>query len=125
MAERYNQAKLIFGELEIVCDTFKTSFKKDTEELTACNSSSPYETTFGKKTVEAEASKVNPALRKQVQKLFDDDVVADLISYDYDENTGDLVTDDFLRGAYIKEISKDTANKPFDIKFGVRNKKEE
>lgn len=125
MAERYNQAKLMFGDVEIVCDTFKTSFKKDTEELSACNSTSPYDTKIKGETVEAEASKVNPAQRKQLKKLYDNDTTADLISYDYDEKTGDLVTDDFLKGAYIKEISKDTANQPFDVKFGVRTHKKE
>ena len=68
---RYNQSQLMFGDLEIVCGGFKTSFKTDTEDLTATNSSSPYDTSFGNDTIEAEASDVDPALRKQLKRLWE------------------------------------------------------
>ena len=125
MAEtvRYNQAQLLFGELEIICGSFKTSFKTDTEELTATNSTSAYDTQFGKDTVEAEASDVDPALRKTIKKMWSENIRDVLVSYDFDEQTGDLIEDDVLYGAYIKEISKEDANKPFSIKFGARGYK--
>lgn len=120
---RYNQAQLMFGDLEIICGSFKTSFKTDSEELTATNSTSAYGTQFGKDTVEAEASDIDPALRKQLKKLWADNVVDTLVSYDFDEQTGDLIEDDVLYGAYIKELSKEDANKPFSIKIGARGYK--
>lgn len=122
---RYNQAQLMYGDLEIVCDSFKTSFKKDSEDLTATNSSQAYDTQFGKETVEAEASDIDPALRKDLKKLYDNNARLTLASYDFDEATGNLVEDDVLYGAYIKEISKENANKPFSVKFGATGHKKQ
>lgn len=122
---RYNQAILMYGDLEIVCGSFKTSFKKDSEDLTATNSSNAYDSQIGKETVEAEASDIDPALRKQIKKLYDANTKDTLASYDFDENTGNLIEDDVLYGAYITEISKDDANKPFSIKFNAPNHKKQ
>ena len=122
---RYSQSQLMFGDLEIVCDSFKTSFKKDSEDLTATNSSTPYGTTFGKETIEAEASDIDPALRKAIKKLYEQQVEDTLASYDFEESTGNLIEDDVLYGAYIKEISKENANKPFSIKFGAKGYKKQ
>ena len=115
----------MFGDLEVVCGGFKTSFKKDSEDLTATNSSSAYDTTFGKETVEAEASDIDPNLRKPLMKLFDANQKLTLATYDFDEDTGNLVEDDVLYNAYIKEISKEDANKPFSVKFGATSKKKQ
>ena len=120
---RYNQSQLMFGDVEIICGGFKTSFKTDTEELNATASSSAYDTQFGKDTVEAEASDIDPALRKTLKKLWANKTRATLASYDFDEDTGDLIEDDVLYGAYIKEISKEDAVKPFSVKFGARGYK--
>ena len=122
---RYNQSQLMFGDLEIVCGSFKTSFKVDTEELSATNSKNAYDTTFGKETIEAEASDINPALRKALKKLYDAQTRDTLSTYDFNEDTGDLVEDDVLYGAYIKEISKEDANKPFSVKFGATKSKKQ
>ena len=124
-SQRYNQSQFMFGDLEVVCGGFKTSFKKDSEDLTATNSSSAYDTTFGKETVEAEASDIDPNLRKPLMKLFDANQKLTLATYDFDENTGNLVEDDVLYNAYIKEISKEDANKPFSVKFGATTKKKQ
>ena len=120
---RYNEAQLMFGDLEIICGSFKTSFKTDTEDMTATNSRNAYDTSFGKETVEAEASDIDPALRKTIKRLYDANVKDTLASYDFDEATGNLVEDDVLYGAHITEISKEDANKPFSIKFGARSHK--
>ena len=122
---RYNQSQLTFGDLEIVCGGFKTSFKTDSEELTATNSSSPYGTKFDKDTIEAEASDIDPNLRKTIKRLWSSKTVDILTTYDFDEDTGNLVEDDVLYGAYIKEISKEDANKPFSVKFGARGYKKQ
>ena len=122
---RYNQSVLMFGDVEIVCGSFKTSFKLDSEELTATNSSSAYGTTFGKETVEAEASDIDPALRKTLKRKMDAKTRDTLSSYDFDEDTGDLIEDDVLYGAYIKEMSKENANNPFSIKFGATRSKKQ
>ena len=121
----YNQSQLMFGELEIVCGGFKTSFKQESEDHTATNSKNAYSTSFGKETVEAEASDIDPSLRKELKKLYDAQTVDTLSSYDFDEDTGSLIEDDVLYGAYIKEISKEDANKPFSIKFGARKAKKQ
>ena len=120
---RYNQSQIMFGDLEIVCGSFKTSFKTDTEDLTATNSKSPYDTQFGNETVEAEASDIDPALRKPLKKLWASQTRDTLSTYDFNEDTGDLIEDDVFYGAYIKEISKENANKPFSVKFGARGHK--
>ena len=116
---RYNQSQLMFGDLEIVCGSFKTSFKTDTEDLTATNSSTPYDTQFGNDTVEAEASDIDPLLRGKIKQMWVNKTRATLASFDFDEDTGNIVEDDVLYGAYVKEISKENANKPFSVKFGA------
>jgi hypothetical protein len=122
---RYNQSQLMFGDLEIICGSFKTSFKIDSEDLNATNSKNAYDTTFGKETVEAEASDIDPTLRRELKKLYDAQVKQTLSSYDFDESTGDLIEDDVLYGAYIKEISKEDSIKPFSVKFGARSHKKQ
>ena len=127
MAEtiRYGQSQLMFGDLEIVCDSFKVSFKRDDEDLTSTNSSTPYDTQFGKESIEAEASDIDPALRKDLKRLWERKTRDTLASYDFEEDTGDLIEDDVLYNAYVKEISKENANKPFSVKFGATGYKKQ
>lgn len=127
MAEttRYSQSQLMFGDLEIICDSFKVSFKRDSDDLTATNSSTPYSSLHGKETIEAEASDIDPALRKDLKKLWEQKVEDTLASYDFEEDTGNLIEDDVLYGAYIKEISKENGVKPFSVKFGARGYKKQ
>jgi len=120
---RYSLAQLMFNDIEIIADSFKTSFKRDAEELTATNSSNPYAVQEGKETIEWEASDIDPNMRKTVQNLYDNKVRGTVASYDFDEDTGNLVEDDVLYGAYITEVSKENANKPFSIKGGATGKK--
>lgn len=121
----YGESQLMFGEIEIVCESFKISFKTDTEELSATNSSTPYGTQFGKDTIEAEASGIDPALRKPLKKAWEQKIRDTLASYDFEESTGNLIEDDVLYGAYIKELSKENAVKPFSIKFGATGYKKQ
>lgn len=122
---RYNQSILMFDDLEIVCGGFKTSFKTDSDDLTATNSSNAYDSMDGKETVEAEASDIDPALRKPIKALYDRKVRGTLASYDFNEDTGSLIEDDVLYGARITEISKEDANKPFSIKIKARSHKKQ
>lgn len=122
---RYSQSQLIFHDLEIICDSFKVNYKRDTEELTATNSATPYGTLHGKETIDAEASDIDPLLRPELKKLWEQKVEDTLSSYDFEEDTGNLVEDDVLYGAYIKELSKENANKPFSVKFGARGYKKQ
>ena len=115
----------MFDDLEIVCGGFKTSFKTDSDDLTATNSSNAYDSMDGKETVEAEASDIDPALRKPIKALYDKKVRGTLASYDFDEDTGSLIEDDVLYGARITELSKENANKPFSIKIKARNHKKQ
>lgn len=121
----YGESQLMFGDIEIVCESFKISFKMDSEDLTATNSSTPYGTQFGKETVEAEASGIDPALRKPLKKAMEQKIRDTLASYDFEESTGNLIEDDVLYGAYVKELSKENAVKPFSIKFGATGYKKQ
>lgn len=123
--KRYNQSILLFGDLEIVCGSFNTSFKRDSEDLTATNSATPYDTLDGKENLEAEAKDIDPALRKQLKKLWQDKVRDTLASYDYDEDTGDIIEDDVFYDAKISELSKEDGYKPFSIKFDIRSYKKQ
>lgn len=123
--KRYNQSILLFGDLEIVCGSFSTSFKRDSEDLTATNSATPYDTLDGKESLEAEAKDVDPALRKTVKKLWQQKVRDTLATYDYDEDTGDLIEDDVFYDAKITELSKEDGYKPFSIKFNIRSYKKQ
>lgn len=130
MAEtvRYNLAQLMFDDLEIIADGFKTTIKVDSEELTASRSNNPYDVQLGKESIEWEASDIDPALRKQVMEIFDAQQSnpgrkGTVSTYDFNEITGDLVPDDVFYGAYITEVSKENANKPFSIKGGATGRK--
>lgn len=122
---RYSQSQIMFGDLEIVCGSFKTSFKRDSDELTATNSSTPYDTQHGKETIEAEASDVDPVLRKEIKRLWEQKIRTTLSTYDFEEDTGNLIEDDVLYGAYIKEISKENGTNPFSVKFGATGYKKQ
>ena len=123
--KRYSQSRLIFGDTVIICDGFKTSFKKDSKSLTSTDSSNAYDNLLGKETIEWEASDIDPALRKTLKKYYDDETKATLASYDFEEATGNLVEDDVLYGAFIKELSKEDANQPFSIKGEARASKKQ
>ena len=130
MAEtvRYNLAQMMFNDLEIVADSFKTTIKMDAEELTATNSSNPYDVQYGKESLEWEASDIDPALRKEVQTIYDQQKIdpsskGTIATYDFNELTGDLVPDDIFYGAYITEISKENGNQPFSVKGGALKRK--
>ena len=125
---RYNLAQLMFDDLEIIADGFKVTFKIDTEELTATRSVNPYDVQYGKESIEWEASDVDPALRKAVMQIYDQQQVdpskkGTVSTYDFNEITGDLVPDDILYGAYITEVGKENANSPFSIKGGATGRK--
>ena len=123
--KRYSQSRLIFGDTVIICDGFKTSFKKDSKALTCTESSNPYDNTIGKETIEWEASDIDPALRKTLKKYYDEELKVTLASYDFDESTGALVEDDVLYGAFIKELSKENGNDPFSVKGEARASKKQ
>ena len=83
---------------------------------------------FKKEEFEWEASDIDPALRKAVKAIYDQQQAnpgrkGTISTYDFNEVTGDLVPDDVFYGAYITEISKENANKPFSIKGGATGRK--
>ena len=123
--KRYSQSRLIFGDTVIICDGFKTSFKKDSKSLTSTESSNSYDNLIGKETIEWEASDIDPALRKTLKKYYDDEVKVTLASYDFEESTGNAVEDDVLYGAFIKELSKEDGNQPFSVKGEARASKKQ
>ena len=125
MAEEkiYSLAQLMFDDVEIIAGSFKVTFKMDSEELSATNSHNPYAVQDGNESIEWEASDINPNLRPVVKQLYSKRVRATVATYDFDDDTGSVVEDDVLYGAYISEMSKENSNKPFSIKGGATNYK--
>lgn len=124
---RYNLASIIYEDKEIITETFKTTRKLDTEEYKASNSYQPYAINFKSETFEWEMSKIDPIYRSFFEDLLDNHKndpgqLCTLATYDYNPITGDLVEDDVYDGAFIKEISKENANKPFSVKGGALRK---
>ena len=125
---RYNLAQALFRNTEITTDSFKTTRKQDTETYTATNSHAPYAVAFGAESFEWEMSDIDPLMRKFFEEVMDyqKEIPNDLglfATYDFNEITGDLVEDDVYYDAFITEISKENANKPFSVKGEALRKK--
>ena len=125
---RYNLAQALFRNTEITTDSFKTTRKQDTETYTACNSHSPYAVAFGAESYEWEMSDIDPLMRKFFEEVMDyqkenPNDLGLFATYDFNEITGDLVEDDVYYDAFITEISKENANKPFSVKGEALRKK--
>ena len=125
--QRYNLAQILYENNQITTDTFKTTRKLDSEEYTASNSYNPYSVNLSKETFEWEMSDIDPQFRSFFDEMMDKqkanpDELALVATYDYNPETGDIVEDDVYYGAYITEISKENANKPFTVKGGALRK---
>lgn len=125
---RYNLAQALFRNTEITTDSFKTTRKQDTETYTACNSHSPYAVAFGAESYEWEMSDIDPLMRKFFDEVMDyqkenPNDLGLFATYDFNEITGDLIEDDVYYDAFITEISKENANKPFSVKGEALRKK--
>ena len=125
--QRYNLAQIVYEDQQITTDTFKTTRKIDTEEYTASNDYNPYAINFSNETYEWEMSDIDPTFRSFFEEMMDRQKadpsdLATVATYDYNKSTGDLVEDDVYDGAYITEISKENANKPFSVKGGAIKK---
>lgn len=125
--QRYNLAQIVFNEQEITTKTFKTTRKMTTEKLEACNSHDPYAVMFGKEELTWECSDIDPTLRKFFEDIMDKqkanpEDTGMISTFDYSELTGDLEQDDVFDKVWVEEISKENANKPFNIKGGARKR---
>ncbi|WP_405286355.1 hypothetical protein [Methanobrevibacter sp.] len=125
--QRYNLAQIIYEDKQITTDTFKTTRKLDNEEYTASNSYNPYAVNLSKETFEWEMSDIDPQFRAYFDEMMDKQKanpsdLATIATYDYNPDTGDIVQDDVYDDAYITEISKENANKPFTVKGGALRK---
>lgn len=123
MAEvtRYNLAQFVFDDTEITTDKFKTTLKIDDEKYTASNSHSPYAVSFREQSIEWECSDIDPIYRQLFKSIFlkqktDPNNLPIVATYDFNEETGDLVEDDVFYDVYVTEISKENANYPFSVK---------
>ena len=124
---RYNLAQIVYEDTQITTNTFKTTRKLDSEEYTASNSYNPYAVNLSSETFEWEMSEIDPTFRSFFEDMMDaqkadPNNLATVATYDYNPETGDIVEDDVYDGAYITEISKENANKPFDVKGGALRK---
>lgn len=124
---RYNLAQFIYEDNEITCDSFKTTQKIDSTELTASNSYNPYGVDLEKESFEWELSDVASHHRAFFQEMWekqqiDPNDLAMVATFDYNPKTGDIAEDDTYDGVYITEISKESANKPFSVKGGALRK---
>ena len=125
--QRYNLAQIVYEDNQITTQTFKTTRKLDSEEYTASNSYNSYAVNLSKETFEWEMSDIDPKYRSFFEDMMDKqkanpDELAMVATYDYNPETGDIVEDDVYDGAYITEISKENANKPFSVKGGALRK---
>ena len=125
--QRYNLAQIVYEDQQITTDTFKTTRKLDSEEYTASNSYNPYAVNLSGETFEWEMSDIDPTQRGFFEEMMDrqkadPNDLAMVATYDYNPETGDIVEDDVYDGAYITEISKENANKPFSVKGGALRK---
>lgn len=122
----YNLAQFIFNDTKITNDSFKTTRKQDITERTCTESHNPYDLEVGKETFEWDMSDIAPKHRKFFEDIMDSQKRNEfgmVATYDYNEETGDLVEDDVYYNVYVTEISKENANKPFSIKGGALRKK--
>lgn len=125
--QRYNLAQIVYEDQQITTDTFKTTRKLDSEEYTASNSYNAYAVNLTKETFEWEMSDIDPTFRPFFEDMMnrqkaDPTDLATVATYDYNSENGDIVEDDVYDGAYITEISKENANKPFSVKGGAIKK---
>lgn len=118
--KRYNLAQFIFNDTEVVGDSFTLTRKQDTETFTSFNSHTPYCVAINGETYEWELTDVDPIQKK----IFTDAMNAQkkntsnlplIATYNFDDETGDLVEDDVLYDVFITELSKES-NKPFSVK---------
>lgn len=124
---RYNLAQIVYEDTEITADNFKTTHKFDSEELTATNSYNPYGVNITGESFEWEISDIDPTQRPYFEEMMENQKedptnLALIATYDYNPKTGDIAEDDVYDGAYITEISKESANKPFSVKGGALRK---
>ncbi|MBQ6220025.1 MAG: hypothetical protein IJH63_00355 [Methanobrevibacter sp.] len=124
---RYNLAQIVFEDTEITTDSFKTTWKIETDDLTACNSYNPYGVDITSESFDWEMSDVaahhRPFFQEMIEKQKADPTnLAMIATYDYNKYTGDIAEDDVYDGVYITELSKETANKPFSVKGGALRK---
>lgn len=119
--KRYNLAQFVFNGTRIRADTFKTTQKFSTEKHTCTESHNPYYISIGAEEVSWEISEIDQAHRKffkdavKYQKQNPDNL-PEIITYDYEETSGELVEDDIFKKCAIEEISKENANGKISIK---------
>lgn len=117
--KRYNLAQFIFGETEVVANSFTLTRTQDTETYTSFNSHSPYAFAINGETYEWELDQVDPAQKEVFVKAMnaqkkDPSNLPLIATYNFDEQTGELIEDDVLYDVFIEELSKE-ANKPFSV----------
>lgn len=125
--QRYNLAQIVYEDQQITTDSFSTTRSIDNEEYTASNSYNAYAVSLTNETFEWEMSDIDPTYRSFFDEMMDrqkadPNDLCMIATYDYNPETGDVVEDDVYDGAYITEISKDNANKPFKVKGGALRK---
>lgn len=126
MAERnYQQALFVIDSVteNILCEEFTVTNELDAETRPCTSSIDPYDVDFGKRTLSWSLDSVAPKFRKDLEKVMEEQVTLgklfNIQTYDFAEGTGDLVEDDVLYDAYITNIEKTSANKPFSVEGGA------
>lgn len=126
---RYNLAKIVLNNESIKTSTFKITIKQETEEYTSSDSHHPYAMSFSNETLEWEMSDIDPQYRGHFNEQLkaqqeNPHKLPTIVTYDYNEVNGDLVEDDVFYEAYVKEVSKENANKPFSVKGAALRRKQ-
>lgn len=126
----YDLAQIVIGDIpqDIVCESFSVSFELDTEEKTTINSRSPYRVKLGSETIEWSCDAVDVDFRDQLMDLYERTKngyeLFDVVTFDYNEATGEAVESASLYDCYIKSIEVENSNGEISIEGGALRRKE-
>lgn len=128
MAEKtYQLSQFVIDGVDedIRCEEFTVTRELDAEEKTATNSHNAYSVDYGAETITWSCDSVDPKFRKDLVRIYNEQLAGadrfNIATFDYNEHTGELETDDVLYECYITNIEKTSANKPFSIEGGALN----
>lgn len=125
---QYTLARFVFNDTRIRVGSFKTTRKQEVEKHNSTDDHTPYSISITEESFEWEASDIDPTYRKFFDKIMDkqknnSSELGRVVTYDYAPDNGDLIEDDVYYGAWIEELGKEDANKPFSAKGGALKKK--
>lgn len=128
MADKtYQLAQFVIDGVDddIRCEEFTVTRELDAEEKKATNSHNAYAVNYGQETITWSCDSVDASFRKELTRIWNEQLAGadrfSIATFDFNEATGALETDDVLYECYITNIEKTSANQPFSIEGGALN----